>query len=290
MNRPPVVQLFYNPHAGTHSVRGLRELVAAFEAEGACVMPSPSIDHVPEIAEQTTHVCIAGGDGTVRHVASAMVHAMAGNGITIPAAIYPFGTVNLLAREDPVSRTPAEFAYRLLHGGSSRPHHPVTIGDTMFFACASIGPDSLIVSRVSQQLKHRLGRLAYVTAFVRLIWNWPRPRLRLRANGRTLDCEAVFIAKAHYYAGPWSFAPAARVTDRLLHVVALRRARRRDFLRFAWAMLRGRDPAALDGVTGFTCTRLAIDCADGIPVQADGDIVAHGPVELAIHDTAVLFR
>lgn len=281
-----VVQLFYNPASGSYSPRRLRALAGALRAEGAEVIATPSVDCTPALADHATHVCIAGGDGTIRHVAM----NLARSGRTLPTGIFPAGTVNLLAREGGCGRNPARFARELLHGKAERPHHPVRLGETMFLACASVGPDSAAVARVSTRLKRLVGRLAYVAAFCAVLWHWPRPRLRLVADGREIDCEAVYVAKGRYFAGPWSFAPSARVGDGLLHVAALPVARRRDFVRFLWAMVRGRDPGASGCAVTFTCTDLALHCDDPVPVQADGDVVAACPVELSLHSAPLHFR
>jgi len=282
-----VVQLFFNPASGSFCPLRLNALASALRAEGADVIATPSIDAVPVVADRATHVCIAGGDGTVRHVAA----NMARTGRMLPAAIYPAGTVNLLAREGGFQRSPGACARDLLHGREDQPFHPVALDETMFFACASAGPDSAAVARLSKALKRRIGRLAYVAAFCEVLWRWPRPRLRLVADGgREIACEAVYIAKGRYFAGPWSFAPRASVTDRLLHVVALPRARRRDYLGFLRTLLTGRDPARDRRLVSFTCTRLAIHNDEGFPLQADGDIVATRSVELAIRSAPILFR
>ena len=283
---PPVVQLFYNPNAGSANQRRLARLVAAFEAEGAAVLLAPSVDRVPEILPHATHICIAGGDGTVRHVAM----ALAKSGSVQPVAIYPAGTVNLLAREAPLPSDPVRFAHAVLGEGLLRPHHPITLGETMFFACASIGPDSAAVAGLSSRLKHRIGRAAYVVSFLRVLQRWRRLPLRLEAPGFTLECEAVYIAKARHFAGPWSFAPQARPDDELFHVVALHTARRRDFLRFVFALFTGRDMRKCAGMTVLSCSELSIDGPADMPVQADGDIVAYGPVRLSLHSFAANFR
>lgn len=281
-----VVQLFYNPSSGSFSPRRLKALAGALRDEGAQVIATPSVDRPPTLSDRATHVCIAGGDGTIRHVAM----NLARSGRRLPAAIYPAGTVNLLAREGRFSRNPATCAQALLRGETALPHHPVALDETMFFACASAGPDSAAVAAVSSALKRRIGRLAYVAAFAGVLWRWPRPRLHLTSEGRTLACEAVYIAKGRYFAGPWSFAPNARVDDGLLHIVALPTARRRDYLRFLLALMRGRDPAADGTAVTFTCTDLAIGSDGRFPVQADGDIVGHCPVRLTIETAPVHFR
>lgn len=286
MSRQPVVQLFYNPASGSFAPARIERLVAAFAARGARVLTSPSVCEPPVIANEATHACIAGGDGTVRHVAM----ALAASGRTVPAAIWPAGTVNLLSREGPACASPEAMASELLAEGEKRAHWPVRLGETMFLACASVGPDARAVADVSGKLKRRIGRLAYAVSFLRLLRRWPRSALVLRVDGRDLACEAVFIAKGRHYAGPWSFAPRASVGDGLLHVIALDTARRRDFAAFVLDLAMGRDPGRRAGVTALVTRELSIDSREPLPVQADGDIVAQLPVTLKIADQPLHFR
>ena len=286
MNQPPVVQLFHNPASGSFSPARIAALAAAFEAEGARVLRSESLRYVPVLDPAATHVCIAGGDGTVRHVAM----MLARTGASVPVGVWPAGTINLIAREGGAPRVLTRFARDLLAGTAPRDHYLVTLGETMFLACASVGPDSFSVAALSDALKRRIGRLAYAAAFLGVLWRWPRPALRLDADGRAIACEAVYVAKGRFFAGPWSFAPAARVSDGLLHVVALRRARRRDFLLFCLDMLTGRDPGRRANAIAFTCRDLAIECNAPVPVQADGDVVDCCPVRLAVHPVPLPFH
>jgi diacylglycerol kinase family enzyme len=275
----PTIQLFVNPRAGSASKRRIAALRRELEAAGARVIETPSSEGALAVAEDTTHVCAVGGDGTLRYVTAAVARA----GRPIPMSIFPSGTVNLLAREYGYGREPAAFARRILGSGKARLGRYAHLGDTMMFTCASVGPDSAAVAALDPGLKRIIGRLAYGVAFLRVLIEWPRPGLRLQANGETIDCEAVYIAKGLYYAGPWSFAPHAAADDPFLHVVALRRARRRDFARFMWALLlHRRDLSGDPNLVRFSCDALRIEADGAPPLQADGDIVATLPVDLKI--------
>jgi diacylglycerol kinase family enzyme len=280
-----VVQLFSNPNAGRHSRRKVAALAEALEARGASVLLSECANGPPRIAEEATHVCVVGGDGTVRHVADAVLRAAR----PVTLSIYPTGTINLLAREAGYPRRAGEFADLLLKDGPRRHHYPVAMGDSHFFACAGVGPDSLAVARVSRRLKRAIGRLAYAVAAVGLLLRWQRHRIELEAEGRTVSCEAFYVAKGRYYAGGWSFAKAARVGEPVLHVVVLRRARRRDYLRFVAALATGRDATELANVETFTCTTLQASADIALPIQADGDIVGTLPARLTISEVPLTF-
>ncbi len=280
-----VVQVFGNPRAGTRAARRLRALARALEEQGAEVLLCESAAGVPVIDDRATHVCVAGGDGTVRHVASAVLRG----GRNVPLSIYPAGTVNLLAMEAGYPRNPRRFARMVLQTEAARLHYPVAVGEGYFFACAGVGPDSLAVDRVSPRLKRVIGRLAYAVAAAGLSWTWPRHKIALDHPGGHLECEAFYVAKGRYYGGRWSFAKEARVHEPVLHVVALTTARRRDYARFLWALLRHADPAALPFVRVFTCTTVSAASAEPLPLQADGDIIGALPATLTLCEEPLAF-
>jgi len=283
----PTVQLIYNRSAGGHCPRRLAALRAGLESRGARVILTecgPGLD--VEVGAEASHVCAVGGDGTLRHVALALARC----GRALPLSLYPAGTVNLLHRERPFATDPDGHALRLLGEAEGGRLHPATVDDSLFLACASVGPDSRAVAEVSLGLKKRIGKLAYAVAFARILFDWRRTPIRLAWDGGETVCEAFYVAKGRYFAGPWSFAPDASVEEPLLHVVALARARRRDFARFALALWRGKPVGALPGVATFTCTALDAEADEPLPLQADGDPVATLPVRIALHETPLTLR
>lgn len=281
-----IVQLIYNRTAGKHRRGRLAELHSTFEARGARVILTecgPGADVA--ISEEASHVCALGGDGTIRHVALALHRS----GRSLPLGVYPAGTVNLLHRELRSPLKPAHHVEHVLSGDSACLHYSVEINDTLFLACASVGPDSRAVAALSPRLKRWVGKAAYVVSFCTLLMKWPRDAITLSHSGGEVTCEAFYVAKGRYFAGPWSFAPDAQLADPRLHVVALTRARRRDFARFAWAMLSGVPVGRLPGVVAFTCTELSATASTPLPVQADGDVVAALPAKMKLRPDPMPF-
>lgn len=276
------VQLFYNPYSGSFSRQRLDALVGAYRDNGFTSILTESSSKTPARLETgLDQICIAAGDGTVRQ----LINQFSPQAQATPVFIYPMGTVNLIALEQDFPGDPGAFVQQTLSGMPPR-LYPVHINGARFLVCASVGPDSIAVSKLSQELKHYLGRVAYAVALLQQIIRWPRPVIQVNASGRSFTCEALYIAKGRYFAGRWSFAPEARLDLPLLHVVALKCARRRDFLGFMLAMLAGRVDR-LNNAVHLTCTELDIQADQAWPVQADGDIVANLPSRITLDMSAI---
>ncbi len=279
------VQLFYNPYSGSFSRRRLDALAGAYADSGfTCILTESSFKSPASLEAGVDQICIAGGDGTVRQV----INRFSRETQAAPFFIYPMGTVNLIALEQGSPRDPRAFVQQTVSGP---PHsfYPVHFSDTQFLVCASIGPDSIAVSVLSERLKRYTGRLAYGIALLQQIFRWPRPAIEVIAPGRSFMCEALYIAKGRYFAGRWSFAPDARLDQPLLHVVALKRARRRDFFAFILAMISGRVDR-LNNAMCFTCVELELRSDHAWPMQADGDFAANLPSRIKIDMHAINAR
>ncbi len=278
MTKPMLIQLVHNPASGNHDPALIEALAAALEGQGFTIKTTHSSPvHPFALLEEAAHVCVAGGDGTVRHVVSALVKA----GRAPEFSIYPAGTINLVAREWQAPTGPAAFARHVAQDGAARRLHPVALNDTHFVACLSIGPDARAVAAVSEPLKVKIGRLAYGVALLKVALNWTRPALVVEVDGERIACEAAYVAKGRYFAGPWEFAPDARLSSPDLHLVLLERARRRDFVAFLLRMLTGRVQEG-GNIILRTCKALGISGPTGHPVQVDGDIGPGLPLTLAI--------
>ena len=281
----PTVQLFVNPRPRARTRRRILALRQALERYGATILVTESVSERLEIDPRADHVCSAGGDGTLRHV----VDAVRRSGRHVSVSAFPAGTVNLLAMECGYPRAPDAFVRRVFETTDRTPHFIGLIGETPMLVCASVGPDSQVVAALSPARKKLVGRAAYLLAFCSLLARWPRASISIRHDGQQLECEAVYIAKGRYFAGPWSFAPDASVDEPVLRVVTLRRASRWQFLCFASLLLLRRPVASLGGVECFSCRELEITSTMNLPVQADGDVVGWLPAGVKVSSSTIDF-
>ncbi len=295
-----IVELIHNPASGTFNEFRLDILSRAFQACGAQVRLGRTEKNGQfEIFPDCDLVCVSGGDGALRLVVGSMLRS----GISRPLCVFPSGTVNLVAKELGYSSDPEIFAREIMAGfldkQVARLEAPLVTSDGQpFVACISAGPDGQAVARHSPALKKRIGGAAYAWSLIKLLGDWPELRFSLAVeapDGATehLNCSAVYVIKARYYAGSWVLAPAAELESRHFQVILLTRARRWDFFRFLIQIARGRDPAQLDFVKTLPARLLTIIAKDKISrmaaFQADGDTLAVQPYEIKMADQSVTY-
>ena len=272
------IALIYNPHAAKGKLRRVVLLADVLDSRGheISVHDSAQFRFVRDTPDAEL-LCICGGDGTARLV-------LAGQDDLArlpPLAIYPTGTINLLARELSYPGDPQAFAVRIENAPLPLPVTIPRAGDMDFLACASVGFDAQAVAAVSLGLKARIGRFAYLVALLPLLWRWPRQQLQITADGESFAAEAVFVLRSAHYAGPWTLHRQAGLKQAKLHVLAMPRARRRDFGALVLYALGGaRRPRAEWRL--LPVSHLAINSYQPCPIQLDGDIAGSTPVSIAM--------
>ncbi|ACQ78642.1 diacylglycerol kinase catalytic region [Beutenbergia cavernae DSM 12333] len=186
-------------------------------------------------------VVAAGGDGTVRAVAT----ALAGTGT--PMGLLPSGTGNLLARNLDL---PVDGADALIRTALAGRDVPVDLGwltpvrlrtpdeedddadapdvltdreEHLFLVMAGIGFDAAMVAGADDDLKARMGWMAYFLAGVRHL-HGRKIRLEMRigdAEPRQLKLRSLLFANCGRLPGGIVLLPDAEIDDGLLDVAAI---------------------------------------------------------------------
>jgi diacylglycerol kinase (ATP) len=279
------ILLVFNRHAARVNERRIKALAAAFADAGHSVAIIDSYDPLmPGQARSVDCVCIVGGDGTVRDVMSQLGQLPA----SVRIAVYPLGTINLIAREAGYVTDVERFVARVTSAEAANDFHMVNMNDGLVLVCASVGPDAAAVAGVSTEMKRRFRRFAYLFSALHLLYRWPRHRLEVTVDGKAFPCEAAYLLNGKYYAGPWMLDENANLRNPTMQVLLLPRARRRDYLRLIAATV-------IHPVFGdrrwhrHTGSSVSINCSEPLPVQADGDITAALPVRFSVRAGAVAF-
>ena len=230
------------------------------------------------VADGASLVFAAGGDGTVR----ACAEALAGTGV--PLAIVPLGTANLTARALGV---PAR-ADRAVDAGFDGRDRRIDLaridgasggeaegGVTSFAAMAGIGLDAVVVAAAGEQLKRRLGWVAYAVSGLARLSMPPRDfTVRLDdAEPLRRRARCVVVANAGLLPGGFTLLPWARLDDGLLDVGILAPSGTWGWMRVAGRML-ARDRREDRALERSQARRVQISADVDLPRQVDGEIVA----------------
>lgn len=221
-------------------------------------------------------IVAAGGDGTVREVASALI------GSSTPLGILPLGTGNDLAR----SFNLPEDLLSALSVIANKSTIPADVGrsDGFFFLnVASIGLDAEIV-RFITKVKKWLPRKAayYISALIKFL-TYKAKTVRLEIDGKLIKTKLLFIAIANgtHYGGGMKVNPNGSISDGYFDVILVRPVPRYK-IPFLMATFTSGKHLTLPYVTLYRCKEIKIFSDENLVVNGDGDIVATTPVDFSV--------
>jgi YegS/Rv2252/BmrU family lipid kinase len=135
-------------------------------------------------------VMVSGGDGTVSEVASALV------GKSLPLAIIPTGTGNLLARQLLLPLQLEKIFLYIADQPDSVFLTAMQIGERYYVLNASVGFSSTLIQNTTREDKQRLGMLAYFWTGLSVLIGFQPYRFNLLVDGSHYSIRAseVFIS------------------------------------------------------------------------------------------------
>lgn len=288
--RSPEIVVIFNPQAGSAHRAELQRLVSKhFAGRHVELCESDKAEDVPDLlapwVEKGVHLVVAaGGDGTVSAVASALVNS------DVPLGILPLGTGNVLARELEVPLK-ADQAARLLAGRFAvRRLDAIRVGERAYLLSVSVGLSAMTMRRTEREDKKRFGRWAYLWTFLLNLFGLPPYSYEAVVDGQSFQVRAnelhvVNAGIVGYKALRWG--PNVEPDDGRLDLCFVRARSALDYLRVLWQLLtRTRHQG-----TRFNCVqvyeRIEIRSPAGLPVQGDGDVIGHTPVEITLLTSAL---
>ncbi|MGG7507177.1 diacylglycerol/lipid kinase family protein [Plantibacter sp. YIM 135249] len=172
-------------------------------------------------------VLAAGGDGTVRAVAQGL------RGTSVPLALIPSGTGNLLARNLKLPLADQAASIRVAFEGDTK---PVDIGvvtivredgseeEQCFVVMAGMGIDAMMISSTNPELKKTVGWLAYVESGLRSIIKSEPFRLHYRLQGHrehSIRVSSILVGNCGTLQGGIELMPDAAIDDGILDIAVL---------------------------------------------------------------------
>jgi diacylglycerol kinase (ATP) len=301
------IVLFQNPWSGLPNPDARRQIRARLEGIGDSFL-EVNVDRELNLAGRASEIAkgnvdlvvVAGGDGTVREVAGALV------GTNIALAIIPFGTFNNLALSLRIPRD-AQAACDLIQGGLTR---WIDVGmaneQHAFFEGAGVGVDADLFP-IAEEVKsghfNRIGRairLALSHRQTRVQMRFDRPvtiahqssfrgitplKRRRRFLGHKdrvrLRCSFVVIGNGPYYGGNFNVCPGAVLDDGLFSISVYRDFSKFELLCHFWSISGGRRRYS-PKMEMFTAQRVEIRSRRGLSVHVDGQLIGTTPVRFDV--------
>jgi len=220
-------------------------------------------------------ILAAGGDGTVR----AVCEEVARTGVAV--GVLPHGTGNLLARNLGIPLNTRD-ALDVAFSGQDR---AIDLGtyktdsgtDTCFLVMAGLGMDAMIMNGVDDQLKSKVGWLAYFVSGVKAA-RYPAMKVQISVDDgdfKKFKARTVVVGNVGFLQAGIPLLPDAQIDDGTLDVVVLAPKRFIGWLAIIVRVL-GRRRRTNEQLGRLTGSKVVIRAEKPMPMQLDGDPVGEG--------------
>ena len=220
-------------------------------------------------------VLAIGGDGTIR----AVCEELAGTGI--PVGIVPAGTGNLLARNLDIPLYLRSAVDVGLNGQDRAIDMVEVTGDKMepatFLVMAGMGFDAAIMEGVNEDIKAKLGWIAYVWSALKSLM-FPAIRVEVSVDGGEFTrhrARTIVVGNVGFLQGGMPLIPDASIDDGVLDVVLLYPRRFLSWVPLAARVLT-KNKRTDELITRMTGREVVVRASTDAPRQLDGDLIAPG--------------
>jgi YegS/Rv2252/BmrU family lipid kinase len=271
--------LIHNPGSGQRRDRfhSITRMVDALRQRGLSVTPQVTTGSADAtrlaaaaVEARVDLVIVHGGDGTVNEAIQMLV------GTSMPVAVWPGGTSNVLARELGLPGG-LELLADMIAGGRTRRVSVGRASERYFLLMAGVGLDADIVRAVHPGLKRLTGEGAYWMAGLQQLTDWHPVHFLLETEAGQHSATFAVVANAASYGGGLRFAPEARMDDDVLDICLFDSTQRHRFARYLAAAFTG-SHLGMPGVTYVKARRASVRGDASRFVQVDGELLGPLPV------------
>ena len=257
--------VFHNPAAGRNGVTLTDRVVTELRKHDAEVQIFELTNHLPpitEISQRYDAVVVSGGDGSFRSVAATYAP-------TVPIALIPNGTGNVLANELGLSRNAKALA-ELFLWGPTRNLQGGTVSDEPFLLMFGAGFDGEVVRDVSRPALQTYGKLAYAGPILRALLRKPRV-FDIETDGEKSRASWMLVTNVSRYGGRFRLTDKTNIDVPGLIAIVSRATTRRQRLAELLRLIVGTLPRA--PTIDIKRVEQAAVLTPGIPAQIDGEPV-----------------
>ena len=219
-------------------------------------------------------IIAAGGDGTINEVVNGLGAAR------VTLGILPMGTVNVFAMEQGIPFN-LEAAWKVIRARKTRAIDLASANGHYFVQMAGVGLDAQIVQRNKKDIKAVLGPLSYLLTATQVAAQKP-PVLRVICEGRpTVEGSFVLVGNGRFYGGPFALFNEADSQDGMLDICVFKHMNYLALMRYFRGALFG-SLSRFSDVDYFKARKLVVKANRHVPLEVDGELVGHAPVEFAV--------
>lgn len=264
----------------------VESLAQCLQAQGLAV--EARLSQAPDEGEQLAReavqrgvqrVVVAGGDGTINRV----LQGLAGSAVEL--AIIPLGTGNILAHHLGLRENDLEYACRVAATGQVRTIDLGRLDDHYFVVTAGAGLDAEISLGVDPFWKRRVGKLAFMTEFLRAMVQQEPHIYTVRFGDREIKGPmwGLMICNTNTYSWRIRPAPQAREDDGLLDVVFIHRHGFLDLLDLATRLFfEGETAEGHPTATVLRIGEMHLSSDPPVPWQIEGEVMGQTPVTVRV--------
>jgi YegS/Rv2252/BmrU family lipid kinase len=287
------IYVILNPIAGHSEVEDLRPAMKkCFEGADITyeIYETTGEENIAEITRKAcAHgadlVIAAGGDGTVAGVVDGLVKE------DIPLGIVPVGTGNGLARALGIPLDPQAALELILGEHRTLTLDTLQVGDRYFTLNVSAGISSRAMRETPPEKKRRFGVLAYVQTIVKDALQGKTSVFNLIVDGRRWRVRGAEVLVSNgllLQEPPLLYGPRETYQDGKLELNILTAEKATDYVRLAKDLLLDPQDSKTDLQDMSVHQSLVLDVAGrSLPVQADGELIGHTPVEVRLAPKAL---
>jgi diacylglycerol kinase (ATP) len=226
------------------------------------------------VTERWQGVVAIGGDGTVNEVLNGMPDP------SLPLAVLPLGTANVLALELGLPKQP-EAAAAIIATGHTRKLAIGLCGNRRFLLFCGAGVDGAVVQRLSVVRSGTLGKHKWLAPILHTVWHWPQFTLSATFpdGSRLENLSSVLVTRVRNYGGLVHLTQDISVDSGLLHVLCFRQ---RSRLRWIWQGARAFAGRMAPGAQLETRAVTSVRIDGDAPFQIDGDFGGVSPVQVSL--------
>ncbi len=274
--------LIINPAAGKGKAgQSAEALINLAEATfpGIVIHLSEYAGHVREIAASLKDgdhtIIIAGGDGSIHEVVNGLV---SGN---CTLGIIPVGSGNDFVKMLDLPLVPAE-AFRVVKSARTMAIDIGKAGDICFPNSLGLGFDAeaVIVSKTVRRLR---GFFIYFYSVLKTIFSYRNRPAIIEFNGEVVEQDIFMLAvgNGRCSGGGFYITPEAEINDGLFDVCLVEGLNRMKIIQHLLKVIKGTH-ATVKEVRMFRTNKLNVSCATGVPVHADGELIAEAATSLEV--------